>query len=367
VDQIILVMEFMSGGCIANANPDGSFDRVYSPQDIIRFGRKLGAALQYLHERKIIHRDIKPENILLREDGEPCFADFGVADVVDQTTTVQKETPQIQSNSETAKSSNIAEPRSPALTVKVSLSDLTISAGDGNSSPTTPALDTKGRRNRAVSIVNQTNMARRQSVAAASTLHRHQKNDGVSFYQSPTMIPGNSQNDDQMLFAVGTIAFAAPEILKQLNSSEEGQDSKVSLGSDTSNPVLNDVKKENNNNSNNNGDEDRFAGDVYSLGLSLYALLFGLLPFPIFPAPPPPPPPSTDDDNNTLKSPIYDSYQRRLEREDIPFPPDIDAWNASLNFEYEQRKARQPQLMEEEKPKPLTAESFHQNIPDGLV
>ena len=40
---------------------------------------KICDAIQFAHEHGVLHRDLKPGNILLREDGEPLVADFGLA------------------------------------------------------------------------------------------------------------------------------------------------------------------------------------------------------------------------------------------------------------------------------------------------
>ena len=40
---------------------------------------KVCGAIQFAHEHGVLHRDLKPGNILLREDGEPLVADFGLA------------------------------------------------------------------------------------------------------------------------------------------------------------------------------------------------------------------------------------------------------------------------------------------------
>lgn len=40
---------------------------------------KICEAMQFAHEAGVLHRDLKPGNILLREDGEPLVADFGLA------------------------------------------------------------------------------------------------------------------------------------------------------------------------------------------------------------------------------------------------------------------------------------------------
>ncbi len=44
-----------------------------------RLVEKVSRALHFAHTHGVVHRDVKPENILLREDGEPQVADFGLA------------------------------------------------------------------------------------------------------------------------------------------------------------------------------------------------------------------------------------------------------------------------------------------------
>lgn len=50
-----------------------------SQQRIAATIEKIAWAVDYAHRHGVIHRDIKPGNILLTADGEPMFADFGLA------------------------------------------------------------------------------------------------------------------------------------------------------------------------------------------------------------------------------------------------------------------------------------------------
>jgi len=69
-----LVMELVEAGTLA--------DRLGSQielQEVVRLLRPIASALDYAHAHGVLHRDIKPSNILIRKDGTPVLADFGLA------------------------------------------------------------------------------------------------------------------------------------------------------------------------------------------------------------------------------------------------------------------------------------------------
>jgi putative two-component system response regulator len=72
-----LVLELVEGGILA--------DRIGRPmqlREVVGILEPLASALDYAHERGVLHRDIKPSNILLRTDGSPVLADFGLAKMI---------------------------------------------------------------------------------------------------------------------------------------------------------------------------------------------------------------------------------------------------------------------------------------------
>jgi len=55
--------------------------RILPVEQTLNMFLKVCDAVQFAHEHGVLHRDLKPGNILLREDGEPLVADFGLAKV----------------------------------------------------------------------------------------------------------------------------------------------------------------------------------------------------------------------------------------------------------------------------------------------
>ena len=69
-----LVLELVEGGTLAD-----HVGRPMELQEVVRVIEQVAGALDHAHAHGILHRDIKPSNILLRHDGTPVLADFGLS------------------------------------------------------------------------------------------------------------------------------------------------------------------------------------------------------------------------------------------------------------------------------------------------
>ena len=78
-----IVMEYLGGGTLADRARRGPVDHGQA----IEWLKQTAEALDDAHRQSIVHRDVKPANLLFDERGELHVADFGIARVVDETTT----------------------------------------------------------------------------------------------------------------------------------------------------------------------------------------------------------------------------------------------------------------------------------------
>ncbi len=73
-DYHFIVMPYLKGGTLRNRMQRG----VLEEADIVRMGRQVAGALDYLHREGLVHRDVKPENILFDQHDNALLADFGI-------------------------------------------------------------------------------------------------------------------------------------------------------------------------------------------------------------------------------------------------------------------------------------------------
>ena len=81
-DTPILVVEYFPRGTLADRLRRGRL----SVRETCQLGLDMGAALEYLHKRRLLHRDIKPSNIGLTDDDVPKLLDFGLSRVIGRRT-----------------------------------------------------------------------------------------------------------------------------------------------------------------------------------------------------------------------------------------------------------------------------------------
>jgi hypothetical protein len=77
-------LHYMAMDYVPNGTLDGrlktlrSENRTMAEREALMITRGVAAGLAAAHAKGLVHRDIKPSNIMLREDGSPLLADFGI-------------------------------------------------------------------------------------------------------------------------------------------------------------------------------------------------------------------------------------------------------------------------------------------------
>src|SRR6185295_17860704 len=79
-----LVLELVEGETLSERIARGALP----VPEALGIAAQIATALDAAHERGIVHRDLKPGNVKLRPDGTVKLLDFGIAKVLDPTTTV---------------------------------------------------------------------------------------------------------------------------------------------------------------------------------------------------------------------------------------------------------------------------------------
>jgi serine/threonine protein kinase len=82
--QPYFVMRFMTGGSLSNLIANGKI----SIEDTARIVERIAKGLAYAHKKGIIHRDLKPDNILFDDNGDPFISDFGIAKLIESTSSL---------------------------------------------------------------------------------------------------------------------------------------------------------------------------------------------------------------------------------------------------------------------------------------
>lgn len=84
-DDPYLVMPYFERGSLQDELvTNGPFEPEAARQDMIA----ICDALQAAHDKGVLHRDLKPANILRANSGEPVLADFGIAQIMDNSASV---------------------------------------------------------------------------------------------------------------------------------------------------------------------------------------------------------------------------------------------------------------------------------------
>lgn len=78
-----MAMRLLPGGTLSSLLENG---RLTTPR-IVAILRGVASGLAYAHAQRIVHRDLKPQNVLLDDSGQVYLADFGLARILEGSTT----------------------------------------------------------------------------------------------------------------------------------------------------------------------------------------------------------------------------------------------------------------------------------------
>ena len=77
-------MEFINGMSLDDTITKSPQGRL-STEQAIRLTRQIGAAISFMHSRKMLHLDVKPANVMVRADGKAVLIDFGLSKQYDES------------------------------------------------------------------------------------------------------------------------------------------------------------------------------------------------------------------------------------------------------------------------------------------
>ena len=75
-NTVYYVMEYIGGGSLDDLIGKGG---CIAQDETVRIAKKIGDALSFMHQKRMLHLDLKPANIMMRESGEPVLIDFGLS------------------------------------------------------------------------------------------------------------------------------------------------------------------------------------------------------------------------------------------------------------------------------------------------
>jgi tetratricopeptide (TPR) repeat protein len=78
----LLVMQYVDGTSLRQRLKDGPF----TVDEALRVAFQVASGLQEAHRHGVVHRDMKPENVVMTREGQCKVLDFGIAHLVDLTT-----------------------------------------------------------------------------------------------------------------------------------------------------------------------------------------------------------------------------------------------------------------------------------------